>query len=192
MIPPATIEQIQQIAKTQNATLVEYSLIYDHLDELGQPQAQESEVFIWVIQPTGEVTFRKSDLKPLWQEQTTTLAQFVNSVRQFLAEGRSNMGNDRKKIRPFEQLYQVLIEPIADKLPTNPEAHVIFIPQQSLLMIPFSPLQDASGKYLLEQHTILTAPAIMLLSLTHQQRQRIPESVKEWLVVGNPEPMPLS
>lgn len=190
MIPPATIEQIQQIAKTQNATLVEYSLIYDHLDELGQPQAQESEVFIWIIQPTGEVTFRKSDLKPLWQEQTTTLAQFVNSVRQFLAEGRSNIGNDRKKIRPFEQLYQVLIEPIADKLPTNPEAHVIFIPQQSLLMIPFSPLQDASGKYLLEQHTILTAPAIMLLSLTHQQRQRVPESVKEWLVVGNPEPMP--
>ncbi len=190
MIPPATIEQIQQIAKTQNATLVEYSLIYDHLDELGQPQAQESELFIWVIQPTGEVTFRKSDLKPLWQGKTTTLAQFVNSVRQFLAEGRWNVGNYRQKIRPFEQLHQVLIQPIADKLPTNPEAHVIFIPQQSLFMIPFSPLQDASGEYLIEQHTILTAPAIMLLSLTHQQRQRIPESVKEWLVVGNPEPMP--
>jgi CHAT domain-containing protein len=193
MIPPPTIKQIQQIAKTQNATLVEYSLIYDHLDELGQPQIQESELFIWVIQPTGEVTFRKSDLKPLWQGQTTTLAAFVNTVRQFLAEGEGSVGNyQRKKVRPFEQLYQVLIEPIADKLPTNPEARVIFIPQKSLFMIPFAPLQDAFGKYLIEQHTILTAPAIMLLSLTHQHRQHIPKSVKEWLVVGDPEPMPLN
>lgn len=190
-ITPPTIQQIKQIAKAQNSTLVEYSVIYEHLKVRGQSPASESELFIWVIQPTGEVTFRKSDLKPLWQGETTTLAEFVDSVRQFLAEGRGGVGNVRRnEIPPFRQLYQVLIEPIADKLPTNPEAHITFIPHQSLFMIPFSPLQDASGKYLLEGHTILTSPAIALLSLTHQQRQRFSDSVKESVVVGNPEPMP--
>ncbi len=190
-ITPPTIEQIQQIAKTKNSTLVEYSVIYEHLNELGQPQNRESEVIIWVVQPTGEVTFRKSDLTPLWQGQKNTLAEFVVSIRQGLGALRWDVGNGRRTIAPpFQQLYQVLIEPIADKLPANPEAHVIFIAQQALFMIPLSPLQDASGNYLLEKHTILTSPAIMLLDLTRQQRQRIPESLNESLVVGNPEPMP--
>ena len=190
-ITPPTIQKIQQIARVQNATLVEYSVIYAHLDELDQPQAQESELFIWVIQPTGEITFRKSALKPLWEGETTTLEEFVSSIRKSLSGLEwASTNASRKKIRPFQQLYQVLIQPIVDKLPTNPEARVIFIPQQSLFMIPFSPIQDASGRYLIEQYTIQTSPAIALLDLTHQQRQRIPKSIQKWLVVGNPEPMP--
>ncbi|MBE9127787.1 MULTISPECIES: CHAT domain-containing protein [unclassified Coleofasciculus] len=188
-ITPPTIEQIQDIAKAHNSTLVEYSIIDEYSTELGQ--AQESELYIWVIQPTGEITFRKSDLKLLWRKETTTLAEYVGSIRQSL--GTLLWGVDSfegGEVRPFQQLYQVLIEPIADQLPTDPDAHVIFIPQQALLMIPFAPLQDESGKYLLEKHTILTAPAIIALDLTHQARQRIPESVEEWLVVGNPTPMP--
>lgn len=68
---------------------------------------------------------------------------------------------------------------IADKLPTDPNDHVIFIPQQSLLMIPFSPLQDESGNYLLEKHTILTAPAIMVLDITRQTRVNRSDSVQQ-------------
>lgn len=189
IITPPTIDQIQQIAKDENATLVEYSVFYDDLNANAQAQAQESELFIWVIQPTGEVTFRSQNLKSLWQGKKTTLSDLVANIRYTLGTTiRYVRGSSQN--RPFEQLYKVLIQPIADKLPANPEARVIFIPQQALLMMPFSNLQDASGKYLIEQHTILTSPAIMLLSLTHQQRQRIPESAKERLVVGNPNPMP--
>ncbi len=48
----------------------------------------------------------------------------------------------------------------------------------------FNALQDAAGSYLIEQHTILTAPSIQVLALTHQKRQR--SSGEQVLVVGNP------
>ncbi|NJR75688.1 MAG: tetratricopeptide repeat protein [Scytonema sp. CRU_2_7] len=47
---PPNIEQIQQIAKQQNATLVEYSIAGNDL-------------YIWVIKPTGKITFHKVDIK---------------------------------------------------------------------------------------------------------------------------------
>jgi CHAT domain-containing protein len=47
-------------------------------------------------------------------------------------------------------------------------------------------LQDESGKYLIEKHTLLTAPSIQVLELTQQQRQQIAMRGKEVLVVGNP------
>jgi CHAT domain-containing protein len=89
----------------------------------------------------------------------------------------------------LQQLYQLLIEPIADLLPTDPEAHVIFIPQNELFLVPFPALQDANGKYLIEKHTILTAPAIQVLDLTRKQqrtRQMLNGDTGNSLVVGNP------
>jgi CHAT domain-containing protein len=80
-----------------------------------------------------------------------------------------------------------LIKPIADLLPTNPESHVIFIPQGELFLIPFPALQDEAGKYLIEKHTILTAPSIQALDLTRQARQKLSQpATSELLVVGNP------
>ncbi len=84
----------------------------------------------------------------------------------------------------MKQLHKLLIEPIADLLPNNPKDRVTFIPQESLFLVPFPALQDVNGKYLIEKHTILTAPSIQILDLTHQQRQRV--SGKDALVMGNP------
>lgn len=186
VIEKPTIEQIQRIAKERNATLIEYSIIDNSLAQTNQPE----ELFIWGVEPTGKITFRQGNLTQLWQEDKTTLTDYVNNIRESLASAQWGIGLSRRKIRPFRQLYQILIEPIADKLPTDPNAHIIFIPHQSLLMIPFSPLQDESGNYLLENHTILTAPAIMILDITQRIRVNIPESLQQWLVVGNPHPMP--
>jgi CHAT domain-containing protein len=68
----------------------------------------------------------------------------------------------------LQQLYQVLIDPIADLLPTNPNNPVIFIPQGELFLVSFPALQAASGKYLIQSHTILTAPSIQVLGLAQQ------------------------
>ncbi|MFE1745134.1 CHAT domain-containing protein, partial [Coleofasciculus sp. H7-2] len=190
---PPNIQQIQQIAKQQNATLVEYSIIYDDFKIQGKQEPHESELYIWVIQPTGEVAFRRADLKPLWQQQNTTLPQLVvNSRKSMGVRGRSifdvnvvaKLETDQSE--RLQQLHQLLIQPIADLLSTDPNARVIFIPQQSLFLVPFAALQDANNKYLIEQHTILTAPSIQVLELTRQQRQRVPGSAKDVLVVGNP------
>ncbi len=55
-----TIAEIKQIAKQQNATLVQYSIIKDDFKVAGKQKYQESDLYIWVIKPTGEVTFPQS------------------------------------------------------------------------------------------------------------------------------------
>ncbi|NET49815.1 MAG: CHAT domain-containing protein, partial [Merismopedia sp. SIO2A8] len=86
----------------------------------------------------------------------------------------------------LQQLHQLLIQPIADLLPSDPNAHVIFIPPEPLLLVPFPALQDTSGQYLIEKHTLRIAPSIQLLDLTRQQRQHISGLNEEALIVGNP------
>jgi CHAT domain-containing protein/Tfp pilus assembly protein PilF len=207
-IEPPTIQQIQQIASQQNATLVQYSIVFDQL-------------YIWVVQPTGEIAFRSVNLNTLdtsladaaqganlaaatgsirgSDSPDIALTSFVRGTRQDVEVSQpeplvnssiaanSNSASSRLKNRRLRQSYQLLIEPIADLLPTNPEAHVIFIPQGPLFLIPFPALQDEQGKYLIEKHTILTAPSIQVLNLTRQARQSLPPVTQSnVLVVGNP------
>lgn len=173
-ISAPTIKQIQQIAKTQKATLVEYSIISDR------------ELFIWVVQPTGKISFRRVDLTSM----EASLHNFVFTSRRLIGAGGRGGGlvpigsqtTPSKVI--LQKLHSFLIEPIADLLPNNPENHVIFIPHKSLFLIPFAALQDTKDKYLIQKHTISTAPAIQVLDFTYQLRQKV--SGKGALVVGNP------
>ena len=197
-IDKPTLSLLQQIAKQQNATLVEYSIIYDEFKIQGKQETKESELYIWVIKPTGEVTFRKADLKPLWQKENTTLARLVITSRDSIHAistafrggiiPRENADKSKAK-QKFQQLHKLLIEPIADLLPKQETEKVIFIPQSSLFLVPFAALQDANGKYLIEKHTILTSPSIQVLDLTRKQKQRTgtkPIEGKDTLIVGNP------
>jgi len=55
--------------------------------------------------------------------------------------------------------------------------------------VPFPALQDANGTYLIQKHTILTAPSIQVLDLTRQQRQKLASQQSnsgKALVLGNP------
>jgi CHAT domain-containing protein len=182
-------EQIRQIAKAQNATLVQYSIIYNDFQIQGKSEPRESAIYIWVIQPTGEITFRQVDLKPLWQQHNASLASLIVGNQEFLAvRNRSSTGFTQPQ-PDLPTLHQLLIDPIASLLPKDPNAHVIFIPQGSLFQVPFPALQDANGTYLIEKHTILTAPSIQVLDLTRQQRQKLaqkPANSGSALVLGNP------
>jgi CHAT domain-containing protein/tetratricopeptide (TPR) repeat protein len=182
-----TQSQIRQIAKMQNATLVQYSLIYDDAQIQGKLSARESALYIWVIQPTGEITFRSVDLKPLRQQHSASLSDLVVGNQEFLAvRSRSNLGST--KLQPdLPTLHQLLIEPIAALLPKDPNAHVIFVPQGVLFQVPFPALQDDQGNYLIQKHTILTAPSIQVLALTRQQHQKLAKQQSgNALVLGNP------
>ncbi len=191
-IDPPNIAQIKQIAKEQNATIVQYSIMLNDFKSEGQETTEESDLYIWAIKPTGEVNFRQADLRSLRQKKLT-LADLVNTSRDAMGvSGRGSIqvsyigeGNEEEKL---QQLYQLLIAPIADLLPTNPEGRVIFIPQKSLFVVPFAALKDPTGKYLIEKHTVLTAPSIQVLDLTRKQRQKqLAANVPSYpLVVGNP------
>ncbi|PSB06737.1 Fis family transcriptional regulator, partial [filamentous cyanobacterium Phorm 46] len=182
-------DQIRQIAKAQNATLVQYSIIYDGFQIQGKQQTRESAIYIWVIQPTGEITFREVDLKPLWQKHKASLADLIIGNQEFLAvRSRSSLGSTQPQ-PDLPTLHQLLIDPIASLLPKDPNAHVIFIPQGSLFQVPFPALQDANGTYLIQKHTILTSPSIQVLALTRQQREKLAQKQPNSgnaLVLGNP------
>jgi CHAT domain-containing protein len=182
-------DQIRQIAKAQNATLVQYSIIYDEFPIQGQRVGRESALYIWVIQPTGEITFREVDIKPLWQQHKASLTDLIIGNQEFLAvRSRSSTGFVQPQPN-LPTLHQLLIDPIETLLPKDPNAHVIFIPQGSLFQVPFPALQDASGTYLIQKHTILTAPSIQVLDLTRQQRQKLAQKQSHSgtaLVLGNP------
>ncbi len=188
-ISPIDIAQIKQVAQSQQATLVEYSIIYEDFLTSSQPRPQESELLIWVVKPNGEVHQRRVDLKPLWQSQNTTLAEMVNRTRDALGVGRGSGRSTYGKM--LQDLYQLLITPIEDLLPsaqaTN-QNRLVIIPQRSLFLLPFPALQDAQGKYLIDKYTLQTAPSIQVLQLTQQQNQKV--SGQEFLIIGNPT-MPL-
>jgi CHAT domain-containing protein/tetratricopeptide (TPR) repeat protein len=229
-IKPPNIHRIKELAQAQNATFVQYSISF--LEEL----------FIWVIQPTGEIAFRQVDLN----YQHTPLKDLVSDSREAIGI-RNRDFNPILKINPgdlvklhddapnwepwqvisvdethsilslwqsswpagltiprpaidvtakvqssrtnhprLQKLHLLLIEPIADLLPTDPQARIIFIPQGELFFVPFPALQDAAGKFLIEKHTILTAPSIQILELTSQKRQEVSDLAWDILIVGNP------
>lgn len=177
LVTPPTLSQIQEIAKTRNATLVEYAIL-----------DSSSELLIWVIQPTGKIEFRSVDLK---KSLNTSIKDLVINSRLSIGVGGRNLGvvpTDKPiQKQNFKKLHQILIQPIADLLPTNPDSHIIFIPQGELFLVPFPALQDANDKYLIEKHTILTASAIQILDLTQQQSIKLQQIKSQGvLVVGNP------
>ena len=189
-VPPAppTLADIQQVARTQNATLVEYSIV--SLRDLSKT------LYIWVVQPNGDIAFRQVNLDGL----NISLAELVTESRHALGvrdaaivvEYLSPEEIAARQANRLQQLHQLLIEPIADLLPTNPEAPVIFIPHRELFLVPFPALQDANGTYLIDKHTPLTAPAIQVLELTQRRGNGETLRGEEILVVGNPEMPSLS
>ncbi len=177
---PPKVDAIRAIAKAQNATLVQYSIVGPNL------------LYIWVIKPTGEISFRSTPLEP---EQ---------GVSQLVAEGRSEIsvrgGRSIRKIArtnmpiaaPIQdisdnlsKLHQILIDPIAQDLPTEANQRVIFMPQGELFLLPFAALRNVQGKYLIERHTISIAPSIQTLALTKTQAIQS-RSTGRSVIVGDP------
>ncbi len=175
---PPTISQIKNIAQRQNATLVEYSHVGNDL-------------YIWVIEPTGQIHFRRQSLdeKPL--------ETWVAGYRQALdLRGRNEGYSTIERVenpknstgyKTLQQSYQLLVQPIADFLPQNPETPVIIIPQGQLFLIPFAALPDENGVDFLEKHPLLYAPAISLLTATPPNHDSLRIGKDPALVVGNPD-----
>jgi CHAT domain-containing protein/tetratricopeptide (TPR) repeat protein len=179
-----SFSDMQKVAATQHSVLVEYSLVTtpDNISWL----------YVWVIQPTGKLDFRQVSLG----DDPNRLPELVRQSRESIgvrgrgfvpAEPDTTETAARDKLR---ELHQLMIEPIEDLLPSDPEQKVVFIPQGDLFLVPFPALMDESGEYLIKQHTILTAPSIQVLDLTRQQAMANTDdasaNLTPLLAVGNP------
>ncbi|MBE9066302.1 CHAT domain-containing protein [Leptolyngbya cf. ectocarpi LEGE 11479] len=191
---PPNLQQIQQIAKTQNATLVEYSIIpKDDVIHQGKERGNAGELYIWVVTPAGDFSFYRQPL----DDAGIVLENLIKISRINIgARNRANINvvftEPAQTNYALKQLYRLLIDPIQEMLPTDPHARVVFIPQGELFLVPFPALMDADDNYLIANHTVLTAPSIQVLDLSHQLRQsREPVVLSDLnpdqaLVVGNP------
>jgi CHAT domain-containing protein len=175
-ITPPNLNAIRTIAREQNATLVEYS------------QINAETLYIWVVKPNGDITFRTSRLDA--QQPIRRLITRNRGIKLKSANVTAvNPTAPTEKVDHYRSLYDQLIAPIAQDLPTKPDDRVIFLPQGELFLVPFPALKNAQGKFLIEQHTISTAPSIQTLQLTHAKAKHATHSGSA-LVVGNPT-MPL-
>ncbi|MFM6396733.1 MAG: CHAT domain-containing protein, partial [Planktothrix sp.] len=192
-VKPPNFSDIKRIAKLQNATLVEYSVIVDQFK-------QNSTLLIWVVKPDGGVQFRSVDLTNLKIDNLVpmlspeelpplpSLNELIQGTRASLESEISALTVGNVKNKQLNKLYQLLIEPIADLLPENPQDRIIFIPHQDLLLVPFQALIDEQGNYLIQKHTILTSPSIQLLQLIAEQQKQQPRTGGNTaLVLGNPQ-----
>ncbi|NET46404.1 CHAT domain-containing protein [Okeania sp. SIO2B3] len=267
------INEIKAIAKQQNATLIKYFTprsIDHYANYIGGRQTYESQLYVWVVQPTGKVDFvnvnlslfnskynrilsnRNSSIQdknsnsfpnlipfipllifitgiflslkfpdrrklilissyfvvfatiaPTINNQTTTSSNqnseislanlsrntFANvrgNTRNYLSESVTE-GNCQNKDECLKQAHKILIEPIAELLPKNPEEEVIIIPDGELFRVPFAALKGSDNQYLIQKHTLRVSPSIQLLQITQQQKARkAPNLSGRNLVVGNP------
>ncbi|MDJ0579478.1 CHAT domain-containing tetratricopeptide repeat protein [Crocosphaera sp.] len=104
-------------------------------------------------------------------------------VTENLKEGTCHKDDDC-----LQQLHKILIDPIAQHLPSNPEEEIVIIPDGELFKVPFAALKNNNNQYLIENHTLRVAPSIQLLKFTAQQQaKQTPKNFKTALIVGNPE-----
>ncbi|WP_052754364.1 CHAT domain-containing protein [Calothrix sp. 336/3] len=204
------VERIKHIAKLHNATIVQYTIIYNKVIINGKKRNQESELITWVIKPNGDIAMRQINLQSRRCKERFSFANLINQHINCLYKQDSGLKSAKtkgisvetpKSDNTLQELHQILIEPIAKLLPKNPEERVIFIPQGDLFLVAFAGLRDNQGKYLIEKHTISTAPSIQILDLLYQRQIKrklstslLKQNIKgdELLIVGNPATAALS
>jgi CHAT domain-containing protein len=89
-VKPLTLQQIQQIAKQQKATLIEYSII---------PNIKPSEssvLYIWVIKPSGEIAFKQVDFQLPVKLDLNKPETFNRGLQEWVANTRSSIGVDSR------------------------------------------------------------------------------------------------
>ena len=175
-LQPPSAAQIRQVAQAQNATLVEYAIVGE-------------ELYIWVVSPGGEIRFTRQPITDQSLNSWITDSRRALNIPNRGIGIEANLGEGTPEIAAasnhLQALYGLLIEPIADWLPQTADATVIIIPQGELFLVPFPALLDRNGVALLEQHPLLFAPAISLLTLDAPTATADLTEVPA-LVVGNP------
>jgi CHAT domain-containing protein/uncharacterized protein HemY len=194
-----TIAQLQEIARQQSATIVEYTLLEDWIElsdsKTRKRAVKDADLLIWVIQPNGKITLRQTDLRPLTKQEKTNLEGLVDRGRREIgARSRGvkiarTTGSDipTSKTTSLEDLHKILIEPIQDLLPKQTTDHVVIIPHKSLFAVPFYALKDSQGRHLIDSQTIRIAPSLQVLGLT--RKSPTATSLQQFtnpLIVGNP------
>ncbi|MEO0644635.1 MAG: CHAT domain-containing protein [Cyanobacteria bacterium J06650_10] len=173
-----SLEDILQVAKRQRACIVEYFIQKDGI--------QEVSLCVWVISPVGEIHAERISLE-------ASVSRLVESMRSSVTTGSSDLhslGEDASTSSSAcaALLYSLLIEPIHHWLPTRANTPIIFIPHDSLFLLPFGALPDSSGCCLCEKYAVSILPAIQVMQWLRpfEPLDRDSSGSSSAVVVGDP------
>ena len=175
-----TVEDLRAIVARQHSTLVSYWL------------TGEGELYTWVMQPDAAVVQVAQDVTPA-QVQAMVKAVLPGdsggSRRTRGAAVRTRGGGEAAvgagQRKPWQDLYALLIAPVADKLPKERGALLTIVPQDVLFNVPFAALMDAKGHYLVEQYAVHTVPSAGVLQVT-ADNEAAAAGAEKYLLVANP------
>jgi CHAT domain-containing protein len=95
-------------------------------------------------------------------------------------------GSDRA---PWRELYRLLVEPVRSRLPRRAGARVTIVPHGPLFLLSFAALQNARGRYLLEDYTLDYAPTTAIFRFTDAAAKRAAGMPPTYLLVADPASM---
>lgn len=165
---PDADEAVRIAAQLGHATILEY-LVTDEA------------VLIWTVRSDGIRVHRTAT-------RAEVVDQHVRSVlTQLKATGRDPGSTPKSLTRELQALHRLLIAPVAELLPTDPDVPLIIVPHGPLQLLPFGLLTDASGSPLIERHTLASAPALSVFRFM-ADRSTGRQPARQALVVADPLP----
>jgi CHAT domain-containing protein/tetratricopeptide (TPR) repeat protein len=136
----------------------------------------------WVITPTGEIHSSTIHV------DSTHLAELARATTSPLKDGGAGLALlGGSQLKPWRELYALLIKPVREFLPSTPGSLVTIVPHGPLFQVSFAGMQDEAGKYLIESYRLHYTPSVGVLAYTAADLQPRP-AVSRALLVGDPSP----
>ena len=152
-----TLEDVTAVARRLDSPLITY-WVAPHV------------TYIWRVSPQGDIALRTIEV-----DETTIEA---------LAQAASAPPPNASRPRELQDLYDTLIAPIRDLLPSRRGARLTIIPHGPLFRVSFGALVNPQGLYLIEQYELHYAPAIGVLRFTGAIRRDA--GIRHALFVADP------
>lgn len=196
---PLDAAGIQAIATRLNTTLVSYWV-------------NDETTVIWVTRPGSspamtKVQVRRQRIQSLVAATTAALrpAATAAATRGETADvpteasedlvalpmrglGLAALSKDDKAA--WRQLHRLLIEPVRAQLPAR-GSRLTIVPHGPLFQLSFAALNNAQGRYLIEDYELHYAPAASVLAFTGRRQGTVAENLgAPWAIVGNPAALP--
>jgi CHAT domain-containing protein/tetratricopeptide (TPR) repeat protein len=169
---------------------------------------------VWVTRPGAEPTHLRL---PITRDRLTSLVAGTTAALRPAKQGTTTRGGDgadgsletldeelvdlpmrglgvialsKDDKAAWRELHKALIEPIRGELPRG--GRLTIVPHGPLLQLSFAALQNAAGRYLIEDYELHYAPSISALEFTARRQQQVAgNATSPWAVIGNPAALPV-
>ena len=158
------------------------------LNEIRQRMPEGAQLLQYAVLPERIIIWAVSSRRVKAAVKNISKVQLTRLVVDYLSQiSRTPAPDDMDHMRRARELYEILIEPVADFL--EPGGSLCIAPDKILNLLPFGALvARKSGKLLIEDYRLTYTPSATLFALSIEAAKKLtrggPESI---LSVGNPQ-----